>query len=207
MYLSKTPDLVKPLSKDLYWRVKTDEKVLYITFDDGPTPGVTPGVLSLLASYNAKATFFCVGKNVRKHPEVFSELTEQGHVVGNHSYDHNNGWKTSGYNYLKSYLKCAELVDSGLYRPPYGKITLGQSKAISTRSKIVMWDVLSGDFDKKSSPETCAKRVIKHSEPGSIVVFHDSIKAAPRMQPALEAALQHFSDEGFRFETLVPELL
>ena len=158
--------------------------------------------MDLLKSYEAKGTFFCVGNNIEQYPELFERILEEGHSIGNHSFDHKNGWKTNNYTYLKGYVQCQALIDSNLYRPPYGKITKSQAQAIKKRSKIVMWDVLSGDFDTSSSPEQCTTRVLKHAEPGSIIVFHDSVKAQKNMLPSLEACLSHFKDEGFTFLAL-----
>ncbi len=202
MYLSKTPAIVKPISKHLVWNVQDAGNKIYLTFDDGPTPDVTSGVLSLLDAYQAKATFFCIGKNVIEHPEIFQRTVLNGHSVANHSFSHENGWKTNNRDYYKSYLKCAEIVDSRLFRPPYGKITQSQARAIGKRSNIIMWDVLSGDFDPKTNANACARRVIKNTRPGSIIVFHDSFKAKDKMLPALEQCLDHFSDKGFEFDQL-----
>lgn len=207
MYLAKTPSIVRPLTKDLTWRVNTDEPCLYLSFDDGPTSGITDKVLEILKSYHAKATFFCVGKNVSANRDLFLKLLEDGHSVGNHTYDHVNGWKTSNISYLKSFLQCSQEFESDLFRPPYGKINRAQSKAIISRAKIVMWDVLSGDFDLKSTPEKCLSRVIKNAKSGSIVVFHDSIKAKERMFYALEGTLSHFSKQGYTFKALDKSLL
>jgi len=197
--LAKTPNILKPLTGKLMWHVDVkDEKILFLTFDDGPTPQVTEKAMALLEKYNAIASFFCVGGQVEKYPDLYARI-KCVHTVGNHSNNHNNGWKTSLYAYLKSYLTCHTLVSSQWYRPPYGKITSSQSKAIRKRSKIVMWDVLSGDFDSKTNPEACLQRVINNAVPGSIVVFHDSKKAQHNMLYALEGTLKHFTALGYKF--------
>jgi len=184
------------------WRVDTLEKVLYLTFDDGPVPGVTDRVLELLGQYNAKATFFCLGKQVHKHPELYAELQAQGHAVGNHTWNHPSGWKTPNTEYFENVARCAELVDSTFFRPPYGRIQRSQLKELSQRYRVVMWDVLSQDYDRKRSPEWCAQAVIRHGRPGSIVVFHDSIKAQQNALGALPQVLEHFTREGYGFRVL-----
>lgn len=202
MYLVKPPFFLKPVYGGSVWRVPTEENVLYLTFDDGPIPEVTPWVLALLAEYNAKATFFCVGKNAEAHPALLQQLLDEGHRIGNHSYDHPSGWKTADAAYLANVAHCAEFVGSNLFRPPYGRITRSQINRLKQDYTIVMWDVLAGDYDAKTSPEQCASNVIDHAKPGSIVVFHDSLKAARNLRHALPAALAHFSKAGYRFDVL-----
>lgn len=202
MYLTKTPDFLKPIASDLLWDVKTKEKELFITFDDGPHPEVTPLVLDILKEYDARATFFCVGGNVERYPKVFEKVKGAGHSVGNHTYDHESGWDTSQFAYIKSYLRCQQFTGTQLFRPPYGRIKREQVRALKAHTKIVMWDVLSGDFDTKRSPEQCSATVIKHGTPGSIIVFHDSEKAKENVLGSLPQVLKHFSEEGYRFEAL-----
>lgn len=190
-----------------HWRIKTGEKVLYLTFDDGPHPTVTPFVLDELMKYNAKATFFCLGKNVVVHPEIYKRILDEGHSVGNHTHNHLNGWKTRNRTYLEDIGRASDHIDSPLFRPPYGKISPLQSKRLSSymrkqNTKVVMWDVLSGDFDLNISPEYCAWNVIRTSKAGSIIVFHDSGKAFPRIKYALPKTLQFFSEKGFRFQSV-----
>ena len=201
LYTSKTPELVKPLYKDFLWKVSTTQKVLFLTFDDGPIPEVTPQVLEILAEYQARATFFCIGDNIRKHPEVFQQVKNQ-HCIGNHTYNHLNGWKTDTLPYLRNFLRCQEQTQTKWYRPPYGKITRAQASALKGRYEIVMWDVLSADFDSSISKEKCLNNVVKNVEPGSIVVFHDSLKAADRMLYALPKVLAHFAANGYVFKGL-----
>ncbi|MDR9399277.1 MAG: polysaccharide deacetylase family protein [Salibacter sp.] len=202
MYSVKIPGLVSAISKKLIWRINTAQKVLFLTFDDGPIPDVTPKVLGILKDYNAKATFFGVGENMMRNSGLVERALTEGHVFGTHTYNHLNGWKTSHFSYLKNYLKAEQVFSSGLFRPPYGRITPRQIKSIHKRSKIVMWDVLSGDFDRNSSPEQCAGNVIENAKPGSIIVFHDSLKAEKNMFYALRKTLEHFSNKGYRFEAL-----
>ncbi len=207
MYFSKTPQVIRPFAKDLLWCLPDSRKTIYLTFDDGPTPAVTEGVLDLLNTYQAKATFFCVGNQVAKYPDIFKSVLSNGHSVGNHTQNHLNGWKSKNIAYFKDYLECSKLVDSSFFRPPYGKISRSQATSIGKRSKIVMWDVLSGDFDVSSTPQDCSRRVQKHAQAGSIVVFHDSVKAEKNMFYSLEASLNHFSKQGYSFEALTTDLL
>ena len=171
MYLVKTPALLKPLAKDLLWHVETAQREVYFTFDDGPTPGVTEPTLDLLKQYNAKATFFCLGKNTEANPELFSRITLEGHTVGNHTYDHPDGWKTSQITYLRSVLRAKQTISSKLFRPPYGRIMPAQVSALKNHFQLVMWDVLSADFDNANSPQQCYENVVNNVTPGSIVVF------------------------------------
>jgi len=176
-----------------------------LTFDDGPVPEVTPWVLSVLADFKARATFFVVGENVKKHPEVFRRIVEQGHSIGNHTYNHLKGWKTGDKGYLENCRKCAEVLnqEGGLFRPPYGRMRKSQIKEVlKMYEKIVMWDVLSYDFDKLLSPEVCLKKVLRKSREGSIVVFHDSIKAKDNLEFVLPRFLEAFSNKEFVFEPL-----
>lgn len=202
MYQVKTPSVLKPLAKDLLWHVDSCDNTLYLTFDDGPTPKVTDEVLRRLARYNAKATFFCLAKNVESHTTLYNEILSQGHLIGNHTFDHVDGWKTANFTYYRSVLKAASVFNSKLFRPPYGRITPAQVGALKQRFTIVMWDVLSADFDPETTPEQCLKNVIENAVSGSIVVFHDSVKAHKKMLYALEGALDHFSKKNFQFCSL-----
>lgn len=202
MYLAKTPELLKPLYKDLLWHVDTTRKELYLTFDDGPIPEVTPWVLQVLRSYNAKATFFCIGKNIEENQWIYNMIKKDGHSVGNHTYDHLNGWRTNSRAYYRSVIQCSRLTGSDLFRPPYGRIKREQASGLLSRFKIVMWDVLSGDFDTKASPKMCLSNVVDNASRGSIIVFHDSIKARERLQYALPRVLEHFTLMGYAFRAL-----
>lgn len=202
MYLVKTPKLVQRLLPGCLWRMDTPERVLYLTFDDGPIPEVTPWVLDTLARFNARGTFFCVGDNVRRYPAVYARLLAEGHAVGNHTFHHLDGRRTGNRRYFRDVQQCARLVHSPLFRPPYGSLTFRQGRALEKRYRIVMWDVLSGDFDPALSPVQCLRQVMEKVERGSIVVFHDSLKAAPRLYHALPRLLEDLSAQGWRFEAL-----
>jgi len=198
-YLNKTPKIIRPLAKDLIWSFPGKTSTLYLTFDDGPIPNVTPAVLAILDEFNAKATFFCVGENVKKHPDIYKMILEKGHSVGNHTYNHLSGWKSDNNEYKENILEAENYITSSLFRPPYGKITRSQIKLLKSDYKIVMWDVLSGDFDTSTSPEKCANNVIKNASEGSIIVFHDSIKAEKTMLKSLPLVLEHFAKLHFEF--------
>ena len=194
------------------WRVKTDEKVIYLTFDDGPIPEITEFVLEELAKYQAKATFFCIGDNIQKYPNIFQKVINQGHSFGNHTFNHLKGWNTEDDIYIENFRKCNEIIlqsnikhrktNNEYFRPPYGRIKKSQAKEILKTHTIVMWDVLSGDYDPSISRERVLKKSIQNSEAGSIVLFHDSIKASNNMMFALPRFLDHFSAQGFTFKNL-----
>ena len=204
-YLVKTPALIKKLYPECLWDVRTNENIIYLTFDDGPTPEVTSYVLDELKKYNAKATFFCIGKNVKEHFDIYKRVISEGHKPGNHTFNHLNGWKTGDRIYLEDIEQAVNIIDSEYFRPPYGRITKFQLKALQgekLKLKTVMWSVLSGDFDVKISAENCYLNVIKNVKPGSIIVFHDSLKAFPRLQYTLPRVLNFFSDKDFQFKIL-----
>lgn len=202
MYLVKTSWWLRALYPSFTWKINTVEKVLYLTFDDGPHETATPFVLDELKKHHAKATFFCIGKNVVKHKEIYKRIIEEGHAVGNHTYHHLNGWKTNDEEYINDIEQASKEIDSKLFRPPYGKITRFQSSIVKRQSSIIMWDVLSGDFDVTIQPTRCLANVLYHSKKGSIIVFHDSTKAWERMSFALPKVLEHFSKEGYQFRSL-----
>lgn len=206
-YLIKTPWLLKKIFPNYLWSIETKEKQLFLTFDDGPHPVATPFVLDQLKLYNAKATFFCIGKNVVVYPEIYKRILSEGHSVGNHTFNHLNGWKTKDEIYLKDVAEASNYIDSNLFRPPYGRINVFQAKNLqpvlnNKKPIIVMWDVLSADFDTSVTPQKCLEHVLLRSKPGSIIVFHDSEKAFPRLEYALPRVLKHFSDKGFIFSQL-----
>lgn len=206
-YFIKTPWWLKKIYPNRVWDIATKEKIIYLTFDDGPHPEVTPFVLDELKKYNAKATFFCIGKNVLAYPSIYKRILEEGHQVGNHTQHHLNGWKTDKKNYLADVAEAANHINSNLFRPPYGRIRASQVKGIgeslkSKSAKIVMWDVLSGDFDDSLSKEKCLNNVISKTRPGSIIVFHDSEKAFPRLKYTLPVYLEIFVEKGFVFHPI-----
>jgi peptidoglycan/xylan/chitin deacetylase (PgdA/CDA1 family) len=202
MYLVKTPQIIQNLFPNFTWRIPTQEKVLYLTFDDGPIPQVTPWVLEQLNAYEAKATFFCVGNNIEKHPEVFNQVVNEGHSVGNHTHNHLNGWLSDNLPFFHNVRHCANLVNSVLFRPPYGRLKRKQAQFLQRHYRIVMWDVLSGDFDPKISPEQCLNNVINNAQAGSIIVFHDSLKAEEKLHYVLPKVLEHFAAKGYTFGKL-----
>lgn len=201
MYLVSPPSLLKKYyGPKVIWNIPSkDDNKLFLTFDDGPHPEVTPQVLAILKEYNAKATFFCVGENVLKYPKIYNDIMQNGHAVGNHTYNHLNGGKTKNEEYISNIKKCSECVSSQLFRPPYGVLTRSQINKLTNDYAIIMWDTLSGDYDKNTSPEKCFQNVVENAKSGSIVVFHDSLKAKTNMLFALSKTLKHFTDLGFYF--------
>ncbi|MBT8394507.1 MAG: polysaccharide deacetylase family protein [Bacteroidia bacterium] len=211
----KTPLIAKKLFSNYIWEIPSDSKTLYLTFDDGPTPEITDWTLSKLKEYKAKATFFCVGNNIAKHPDLFENILHSGHKIGNHTYNHLKGWRTSTKNYLSDINKTQHLIDlimkikvdnaPLLFRPPYGQIRPKQGKALNELGfKVVMWNVLSFDWNKEVSKESCLENVLSNAKEGSIVVFHDSIKAEKNMRYALPKVLDHYSKIGFDFKSIDP---
>lgn len=194
--------ILKQLYPSLYWNVKTNDPAIYLTFDDGPTPGVTEWILEKLKSYNAKATFFCIGKNVERHPELYQQIVIEGHAIGNHTYRHLNGWKVSKNNYLEDVQKCAQLIDSRLFRPPYGKISSQQIRVLKNEFKIVMWSVLSRDYDPRTSKEKSLGISLKQLKGGDIITLHDSLKAADKMKYVLENLLAKAHQKGWIFKKI-----
>lgn len=202
-YFIKTPWIVKKFFPNYIWSLPTDEKIVYITFDDGPHPTITPWVLDQLKQYDAEASFFCIGDNVEKFPEVYKEILESNHAGGNHTYHHLNGWRTEDEKYLNDISKASQIIRSNLFRPPYGRIKNKQAKQIanamqSTSAKIIMWDVLSADFDSSFSPEQCLNNILENFSSGSIIVFHDSEKAFNNLKFALPKTLEFLYEKEFR---------
>ncbi|MES2619506.1 MAG: polysaccharide deacetylase family protein [Bacteroidota bacterium] len=193
---------MKAVYRECLWKVNTKDKILYLTFDDGPIPNITAFVLDELRKWNAKATFFCIGRNVENNPEIFQKIVDEEHSIGNHTYDHLKGWNCKDREYLENIEKCGTVLNSKLLRPPYGKLKPSQYLALKSQYKLVMWDVLSFDFDTKISQEKVLSNVIKNAEEGSIVVFHDSLKAEAKVRFVLPKVLEHFSAKGFKFEKL-----
>lgn len=205
MYLVKTPWWLKKLYPQLIWNTKPGARCIYLTFDDGPIPIVTPFVLNILKKYNARATFFCIGDNVSKHPDVFAEVKKAGHAIGNHTYNHLRGWATDSQTYLENYLKADAVLDTPLFRPPYGRIKRKQIKMLKQARpdiQIIMWDVLSGDFDMALNRNESLNYVLKNAADGSIVLFHDSLKAFHKLEYVLPLVLEHFTKQGYTFAAL-----
>ncbi|HHN47763.1 MAG TPA: polysaccharide deacetylase family protein [Bacteroidales bacterium] len=203
MYLTTSPRLLRWfMPRNLIWEIPKKERVLYFTFDDSPVAGVTDETLALLNKFNAKATFFCVGDNVRKHPKTFQRILAAGHTVGNHTFHHLNGWKTSTQDYVHDVQQCAKLVDSNLFRPPYGRITRRQASILSKLYRIIMWSVLSGDFDPAVTADQCFKNVVRSARPGSVIVMHNNEHSAQTMLSVLPKILEYFRNKGFGFAEL-----
>ncbi|MDF9801228.1 peptidoglycan/xylan/chitin deacetylase (PgdA/CDA1 family) [Catalinimonas alkaloidigena] len=210
MNFFKTPSLLKLLYSDLLWDYKKENgKQIFLTFDDGPIPEVTPIVLDTLKDFGAKATFFCVGENIDRYPQVYQQILDAGHRTGNHTYNHLNGWKTENTHYLENVTYCRQSQEQyshesekPLFRPPYGKIKRSQIKLLKNEYQIVMWDILAGDFDPDFSAEKCLQKCIHHSKHGTIIIFHDSHKAAKNLKYVLPRYLAHFSEAGFQFSAL-----
>lgn len=205
----KTNRLIKKVFKKLIWDIPNSDKRIFLTFDDGPIPEVTEWVLDLLKEEKIKATFFCIGDNIQKHPSIYTRIISEGHQTGNHTFNHLNGWETNTANYIANFKLCENeqlkinTENSYLFRPPYGKIKASQSRIIRQLGyKIIMWDVLSYDFDAKVSPEECLQNVISNTSQGSIIVFHDSLKAEKNMKYAIPKTIQFLKSKGFVFDVI-----
>ncbi|MDE6715873.1 MAG: polysaccharide deacetylase family protein [Muribaculaceae bacterium] len=206
MWIEQPPVLYRMLFPEGIWRIvnRKRPKTVYLTFDDGPIPEVTPWVLDLLDRYGIKATFFCVGENVARYPELFAEIRKRGHSVGNHTYNHMQGIKCSAYNYVKNVLKADSLINSSLYRPPHGQMNLKQSRMLKKRFNIIMYDLVTRDYSKKLNGEQVLNNVKKYTRSGSIIVFHDSLKSERNLRYALPKAIEWLKDNGYHCET-IPE--
>ena len=217
-YFSKTPSIVMRFFATYIWRFSLDTKAIYLTFDDGPTPEITNFVLDELKKYNAKVTFFCLGKNIQNHPDIFKRILLDKHTIGNHTQQHLNGWKTKKTHYIDNVLACEHTIlntlekvkearpkqqEAKLFRPPYGKIKRSQAKELNRKGyKIIMWDVLSADFDRAISNEKCLQNIVENTKNGSIIVLHDSVKASEKVRFVLPKILKEFSDKGFIFKAI-----
>ncbi|MHB1921939.1 MAG: polysaccharide deacetylase family protein [Chitinophagaceae bacterium] len=211
-YFIKTPWILRALVRSCVWKIPHPGMGIYLSFDDGPHPVATPFVLDQLKNFGAKASFFCLGKNVIAYPEIYQRIISEGHRVGNHSFDHCNGWKTTARDYQENVLRASKWIDSNLFRPPYGKISPQQIRVLKQPQpedhaktgnqgfRIIQWDILSGDFDPGCSPEKCLENATKKTTPGSIIVFHDSAKAWERLSYALPRALEYYASKGFTCE-------
>jgi len=202
MLIEQPPFLYRVLFYGSHWRFKTKEKVVYLTFDDGPIPEITPWVLELLEKYNIKATFFCVGDNVRKYPEIYQQVIDKGHVVGNHTFHHLQGLKTTSRAYLKDVKMASTLIKSKLFRPPHGHMRLPQFWFVKRQFKVIMWDVVTRDYSRLMTSEQVFENVKNHTRNGSIIVFHDSIKAGDRMKEALPKSIEWLLEQGYTFKLI-----
>jgi peptidoglycan-N-acetylglucosamine deacetylase len=206
MYLVRTPRLIQALFPGFQWRNATEEPVVHLTFDDGPIPEVTPWVLRQLAAYEARATFFCVGHNIEKHPDIYARVLEADHLTGNHTYNHLDGWTTDPALYFRNIERAEALIGNGLFRPPYGHLRPSQARYLQKHYQVVLWDVLSGDFDPKVSAEECLQNILANVRPGSIIVMHDNIKSFGTLRYVLPRLLEALSAAGYRFAPVPVEV-
>jgi peptidoglycan/xylan/chitin deacetylase (PgdA/CDA1 family) len=190
------------LPASLLWQVKTDDKSVYLTFDDGPIPELTEQILAILKKYNARATFFCVGENVKRYPDLYRRILEEGHATGNHTHHHLKGWSTNYNDYIDDIREAGTFIDSGFFRPPYGLMTYKQARSLSKEFKVVMWSVLTKDYDPAVSREECLQTAIAGIRPGAIIVFHDNLKAKDKVLYALPQLLEQMEKDGYRSEKL-----
>jgi peptidoglycan-N-acetylglucosamine deacetylase len=201
----RTPTLLQLIFSGITWRLGSSSKVVYLTFDDGPMPGPTDFVLEQLAHHQAKATFFCIGDNIRKHPSTFEKILKENHQTSNHTFHHLNAWKTSAKEYVNDINRCQDLLPIGsgknLFRPPFGKLNPFHFFALSNMH-IVMWDLLSYDFDSKSDPAKSLEKLKRLTRNGSIIVFHDSLKAEKNLRVILPAYLQFLTDSGYQMKKI-----
>ena len=200
--MRQIPDFIKLMWRTPVWRINPSEKVIYLTFDDGPNPEVTPQVLDILDEFEAKATFFCVGENVMKYPEIFQEVKHRGHAVGNHTFNHVKGTEKTVKVYVDNVGKAHEYIHSKLFRPPHGRITLSQVNKLKADFKIIMWDFITYDFDRQVTSTEILKEVKIRSRNGSVVIFHDSLKARKNVLEALPEALRYWKKEGYEVKAL-----
>lgn len=196
------PPFIRWIYPQAIWTLPGQGKTVYLTFDDGPTPLVTEKILDLLDDYQAKGTFFCIGKNIEQHPLLFKLIKAKGHHIGSHTYSHLNGWKTNSTNYLNDYQKGREFAGSNLFRPPYGRLLLNPLQTIQKQDKVIMWDILSKDYDATLPPEKILRNVLRNIKPGSIIVFHDSEKAKDNVLTVLPQLLQHLKREGYTMDAI-----
>ncbi len=202
MYFVKTPKIFQLFFKDYIWKIHDSEKTIFLTFDDGPHKEITPLILKILDGYNAKATFFVLGKNAEKYPGLIEDIHSEGHSIGNHSYSHNNGWGRGTEGILQDIEKCDKIINSTLFRPPFGKLTKRQAAKLKEKYKLVYWTVMPGDFDARISKQTCLSRSVKNTGNGSIIVFHETKKSKENMLYTLPMFLKYFSEKGFLFKSL-----
>lgn len=198
----RLPGFITSLYKDAVWRFSETEPVVYLTFDDGPIPGITPWVLDILESENIRTTFFCVGENVMKYPEIYRQILDDGHSVGNHTFNHWQGLKHANQAFFRNIEKAALYIDSDLFRPPHGWMKTSQYQYLKNRFRIIMWDVISCDYNMQIAPETVLRNITDFVRSGSVITFHDSIKAEKNLKEALPKAIRWMKEQGFRFEAI-----
>lgn len=196
------PGIITRWFPGAFWKLNPHEKNVYLTFDDGPIPGITPWVLDLLQKEDVRSTFFCVGENVVRHPDIYNQIIHMGHSVGNHTYNHLKGRSSSAEEYYASIEAAAEHIDSDLFRPPHGLMTIEQYRYLSEHYKIIMWDIVSHDFDRNSTPEQVFENVNRFVSNGSIITFHDSVKAFPNLKMALPRVIKMLKDKGYRMDPI-----
>ena len=201
-YWIKTPLFLKKLFRNQVWDISSKNNTLYLTFDDGPTPDVTEKILSILSKYNAKATFFCIGKNVKNNPDLYNRIISSGNSFGNHSMTHPMGWGKSKKMYLEDVAEAEKLINSNLFRPPYGKINFKSNKALQKKYKIIMWDVVGGDFDKNCSEKQLIKNITENAVKGSIIVLHDNNIVKEKMLGALPKIIEILQNDGYTFKAI-----
>ncbi|TYR34766.1 polysaccharide deacetylase family protein [Sphingobacterium phlebotomi] len=202
MYFVTAPFFLRWYYPKVTFNKSRKDRKIYLTFDDGPIPEVTPFILDTLAEHQIKATFFCVGENIEKNRAIYDRILAEGHQVGNHTYNHLRGWDTDDSVYLDNIAKCQQLTGTILFRPPYARAKKSQLNVLYEQYEVVFWDVLSGDFDAQISPEKCYQNVIRHVKNGSIIVFHDNIKAMPRVSYALPKVITYLKAKGYDFGVL-----
>jgi len=202
MFVERPLGTLRAFYRGAVWRIDKDKKVIYLTFDDGPTPDVTPKVLDILNTYGIKASFFCVGQNVIDFPKIYQDVLSRGHVVGNHTHNHLKGFECSKVDYIANVTEAAKHIDSKLFRPPYGRIKPSQLRALCKDYKVVLWDLITRDYNSTLSPEFIMNIVRRMSRQGSVVVFHDSVKAEKNLLAVLPQAIEFWQKEGYAFGLL-----
>ena len=207
MYFIKTPKIAQSILKKAVWNIPNNDRRIFLTFDDGPTPSITNQTLDILKEHKIKATFFCLGSQVEKHPELFKRIIDEGHAVGNHSYSHLKGWTTNNKIYLEDVHRGESLIDSHLFRPPYGKIKRSQVNSLSPQTKIILWDVLPGDFSAKNDVEKIVSNTLNSVETGSIIVLHDNDKCGNKMLQALPVIIDKLQEKKYSFSPITQNIL
>jgi peptidoglycan/xylan/chitin deacetylase (PgdA/CDA1 family) len=207
MYFVKTPKIARSIIKKAVWNIPNNDREIFLTFDDGPTPSITNQTLDILSKNQVKATFFCLGKQVEKHPEIFQRIIDEGHAVGNHSYSHLKGWTTDNQQYLEDIRKGEAIIKSNLFRPPYGKIKRSQVNSLSPQTKIILWDVLPGDFSLKNNVEKIVSNTLNSVETGSIIVLHDNNKCGNKMLQALPVIIDKLKEKKYSFTPITEQIL